>query len=102
MATTPSHTFPEGGLAVNRNRRRRPTFTASDIAFASAFRGCTCRPDVRRRHVAGRVEAALYHDGDCPAADSGSVLLLKRHSHETAEEFAAVVVELLRALEEPA
>lgn len=88
---------------MNRNRRRRrPLFTLADIAIASAVRGCACRPAVKRRHLAGRVEADVFHDGWCPAADTGSMLLVKRGSHETAADFAAVVAELLRGLEESA
>ena len=38
---------------MNRNRHRRTTFTDQDIAIAYAVKGCTCRPNVKRRHAGG-------------------------------------------------
>ena len=84
---------------MNRHRRRRPTITVTDVAIAAAVRGCTCRPDAKRRHQGGIAHLDVYHDNDCPAVDGGSQLLIRRNSHATAAEFAAVVAEIVRALE---
>ena len=84
---------------MNRHRRRRPTITVGDVALATAVKGCTCRPDMKRRHEGGMSHLDVYHDNDCPAVDSGPQLLIRRNSHASAADFAAVVAEVVRGLQ---
>ncbi|MGI8517256.1 MAG: hypothetical protein ACR2ME_02775 [Acidimicrobiia bacterium] len=84
---------------MNRYKRRRSSITATETAMAAAIRGCVCRPEISRRHKDGIGHLDMYHDGDCPAADSGTQLLIGR-GHQTAEEFAAVVAEVVEVFEE--
>lgn len=62
------------------HRRRRPAPTRSVTATAAVLAaracGCTCRPDVTRRHIEGETRLTVAHDADCPAVDAASQLVL--------------------------
>lgn len=80
---------------MNRTRKRRHSpFTQSDLTNAARIRGCTCRPDVTRRHVDGIPRVIMRHDQDCPAAD-GVQLLIRRMRHSSPADFADAVVEIV-------
>ena len=88
---------------MNRHRRRRNTFPTNLVAEAvevtSALHGCTCRPDIERHHRNGLASVSVFHDSWCPAVDSGSQLVIARHPHDSAADFAAVIAELVDAIQ---
>lgn len=70
------------------------------IRIAAAIRGCTCEPGIRHRDRKGVRHIEVAHDVGCPAADTGSQLVLARGRHQTPEEFAGAVIAVSRALTE--
>jgi citrate synthase len=66
----------------NRPHRRRRPARMSEEQMGSALgavrvlKGCTCSPDVVRRHMDGVLHVILEHDDWCPAATATSQIVI--------------------------
>lgn len=72
----------------NRSGRYTPSSRILERAqlLDAKLRGCTCEPELERRHTAYGWHAITRHDNDCPAARVGrSVVIIPEPEHRPDE-----------------
>ncbi len=86
---------------ARRIRRKRDRQLQRDaIAAGKSAVGCRCRPDVEHHNLGRLRHVVMHHDDWCPAADAGSQVMVARGHDQTSADFAATVVDVVRALQD--
>jgi|HigsolmetaAR202D_1030399.scaffolds.fasta_scaffold04796_7 hypothetical protein len=81
---------------IRRNRTREMIRQAA--ATTAAIRGCVCKPRIEHSTIEGVRHLSYYHDDACPAADTGSSLILVRGHNQSSADFARAAVDVVREL----